>query len=53
MYWLALDGYAKLLGNDHEETKDCARNLAIFLEGRLRKKDLRKVLDDYPHLKKD
>eukprot|EP00518_Triparma_eleuthera_P017650 CAMPEP_0197550956 /NCGR_PEP_ID=MMETSP1320-20131121/4373_1 /TAXON_ID=91990 /ORGANISM="Bolidomonas sp., Strain RCC2347" /LENGTH=44 /DNA_ID= /DNA_START= /DNA_END= /DNA_ORIENTATION= len=27
MYRLALDGYEKSLGNKHEDTKRCARNL--------------------------
>ena len=47
----ALDGYEKSLGKQHESTKRCARNLAVLLEEiGTRKKDLRKVLDDYPHL---
>ena len=39
------------LGKNHEETNRCAKNLAILLEEiGTRKKDLRKVLDDYPYL---
>ena len=46
-----LDGHEKSLGKENEETMNCARNLAILLEKiGTRKKDLRKVLDDYPHL---
>ena len=31
MYRIALDGYEKSLGKDHEETKRCAKNLTILL----------------------
>ena len=51
MYRQALDGYEKSLGKEHKSTKRCARNLALLLEELgTRKKDLRKVLDDYHHL---
>ena len=51
MYRQALDGYEKSLGKELEKTKKCARNLAILLEEiGTRKKDLRKLLDDYPNL---
>ena len=51
MYTQALDGHEKSLGKDHADTKNCARNLAILLDTfGTRKKDLRKVLDAYPHL---
>ena len=51
MYGLALDGYEKSLGKDHKYMRKCARNLATLLEKiGIRKEDLRKALDDYPHL---
>ena len=51
MFRQALDGRERSLGKEHEGTKRCARNLALLLETLgTRKKDLRKVLDDYPHL---
>ena len=54
MYRLALDGKESSLGKGHEDTKRCARNLAILLEEiGTRKEDLRKVLDDYPHLEQE
>eukprot|EP00518_Triparma_eleuthera_P002512 CAMPEP_0182466170 /NCGR_PEP_ID=MMETSP1319-20130603/11596_1 /TAXON_ID=172717 /ORGANISM="Bolidomonas pacifica, Strain RCC208" /LENGTH=65 /DNA_ID=CAMNT_0024666125 /DNA_START=1 /DNA_END=194 /DNA_ORIENTATION=- len=40
----ALDGYEKSLGKEHEETKRCARNLAILLETLGRQDDLQKLL---------
>ena len=53
MYRLALDGYEELLGKGHTDTKRCARNLAVFLDKQKRKIDLRKALDDNPHLEDD
>ena len=40
---LALDGYEKSLGKNHDRMKMCARNLAVLLEKiGTRRKDLRK-----------
>ena len=39
MLRLALDGYEKSLGKDHEDTKECARNLAILLKKMRRLKE--------------
>ena len=54
MYRQALDGYERSLGKDAENTKNCARNLAILLETLgTRKEDLRKVLTAYPSIEDD
>ena len=34
MFRIALDGYEKSLGKDHESTKICVRNLSIFYSTR-------------------
>ena len=50
MFWMM----RKSLGKDHKDTLRCAMNLAILLEEiGTRKKDLRKVLDEYPHLEEN
>ena len=51
MFKLALDGYEKALGKENEDTKRCAKGLAIFyITGAPSKEKLRKVVTDYPHL---
>jgi hypothetical protein len=51
LYRKALEGHEAQLGKDHEDTKDCAKNLAVCLREAEEKVKLRKVLDDYPHLR--
>ena len=53
MFRFALDSYEKSLGKDHEDTKDCARNLFILLEMMGRQTDLHKLLSAYPHIEDD
>ena len=54
MYRLALDGYEKSLGKDHQDTKTTARNLAIlFFQGGPSKENLRWLSTEYPHLLQD
>ena len=51
MYRLALESHEKSLGRLNKDTKDCAYNLAVLLEKiGTQKQELRKVLDEYPHL---
>ena len=52
LYMLALDRYEKLLGKDHEDTKDCARNLALLVVGGLMKDKVntRELVREYLYL---
>ena len=48
---LALDGYKKSLGKDHEGTKKCAENMAQLLGFELEvKENTQQLLHIYPHL---
>ena len=51
IYRLALDGYEKWLGEDHEGTKMCAISLAVLLCLKLKsKKKMRSLVARCPHL---
>ena len=51
MYRQALDGRERSLGKEHEDTKSCAKNLAIlYFQEAPSKEKLRKVVTGYPHL---
>jgi tetratricopeptide (TPR) repeat protein len=51
LYRRALEGNEAQLGKDHEDTKRCAKNLAICLHAAGEKEKLRKVLEEYPDLR--
>ena len=54
MYMLALDGYEKSLGRDHEDTKQCATNLAKFhVIDVPNKENFREIVKRYPFLQTD
>ena len=50
MYRLALDGYEKSLGKDHEDTQRCAFNLNIFLEDMGRLDENTALEEQYPEI---
>ena len=52
MFRLALNGYEKSLGKDHEGAKRCARNLArLYLESVINNKEkMRAIIARYPYL---
>mmetsp|Transcript_5431 Transcript_5431/g.9829 ORF Transcript_5431/g.9829 Transcript_5431/m.9829 type:complete len:94 (+) Transcript_5431:2-283(+) len=50
LYQRALEGYEAQLGKDHKDTKECARNLAIYFADAGEKLKLRKIIDKYPHI---
>ena len=47
----ALEGNEAQLGKDHVHTKMCARNLAVNFAKAGEDLKLRKIIDDYPHLR--
>ena len=44
LYRLALDGFDKSLGKDHQETKNCAANLARLYAGGMKDKAMTRAL---------
>ncbi|GMI11016.1 hypothetical protein TrVE_jg3300 [Triparma verrucosa] len=51
LYQRALEGNEAQLGKDHVHTKGCARNLAVNFAKAGEDLKLRKIIDDYPHLR--